>query len=359
MTPQAPHRARPTVHAAGIVGIALLVALTSLLLAPPGRAGAADTAGSDVTWTVRTASNSFGAERSSYSYSVAPGGTVSDGLVVTNRGDSALDLGVYAADGYTTEAGDLDLVVAGADSVGIGAWVTADRSAVTIEPGSSATIPFTLTVPTNATPGDYQGGIVTSLTTPDAAEGINVDRRLGVRIALRVGGDLSPSVAVEGTHVSWDGSLNPFGTGTATLTYTVRNTGNTVLSARQVASVAGPFGWLRKDAGEIAQTPDLLPGESWPVSVQVSGVAALVWLTSRVEATPIVVDASGTTTPLAPVVAGAHTWGLPWTPLVVLALVVTVLVLGPRLRRRRLAARKAGEDARVQAAVDLALARES
>ncbi len=36
-------------------------------------------------------------------------------------------------------------------------------------------VPFTVEVPENATPGDYAGGIVTSLVEPDATQGINVD----------------------------------------------------------------------------------------------------------------------------------------------------------------------------------------
>ena len=55
----------------------------------------------DVTWTVRTASNSLGADRSSYGYAINPGGTVTDAMVVANRGSTALTLTVYAADGFT------------------------------------------------------------------------------------------------------------------------------------------------------------------------------------------------------------------------------------------------------------------
>ncbi len=70
-----------------------------------------------------------------------------------------------------------------------------------IQPGKTAQVPFKVSVPENATPGDYVGGILTTLTQADQAEGINVDRRLGIRIKLRVGGELKPNLAIENLHV--------------------------------------------------------------------------------------------------------------------------------------------------------------
>lgn len=210
--------------------------------------GPARAADGDVTWTVRTAANGYGDDRSSYSYDVNPGGQVKDAMVVANHGKSPLRLALYAADGYTTETGQLDLLTKDKKSVGIGAWVRADRDSVVIKPGKTAQIPFTVTVPSNATPGDHVGGILTSLKQSADAAGINVDRRLGIRVKLRVSGALKPQLAIEDLHIDYSGTFNPFAKGDATVTYTVHNTGNATLSANQAASVTGPFGWLRTKA---------------------------------------------------------------------------------------------------------------
>ncbi|MEV8205213.1 DUF916 domain-containing protein, partial [Streptomyces sp. NPDC079189] len=170
----------------------------------------------DVTWTVRTAANGYGDDRSSFSYGVNPGGNAEDAMVVANHSKSPLELAVYAADGFTTGTGQLDLLTKDKKSVGIGAWVHADRDGVVIKPGKSAKIPFTIAVPDNATPGDYVGGILTSLRQSDEAEGINVDRRLGIRVKLRVSGELKPKLAIEDLHVGYAGSFNPFAKGDAT-----------------------------------------------------------------------------------------------------------------------------------------------
>jgi hypothetical protein len=330
--------------------MAVLVTL-GLALVPAGSAQAAD----DVTWTVRTASNGFGAERTGYNYTINPGSKVDDALVVSNHGETALELGVYAADGHTTESGQFDLVVGGAKSVSIGDWVRGGTDRITVAPGQTVDYPFTVTVPQNATPGDYAGGIVTSLAQPDEAQGINVDRRLGIKITLRVGGDLKPALAVENPHIDWNGGLNPFAGGDSTMTYTIHNTGNAVLTAQQVAGITGPFGMLPTSADKIKAPPHLLPGETWKVSVPFRDVPASVWLAATATVTPVVTDASGSTTTLEPITATATGWAVPWTLLLIVVVLVALVVVALRLRIRLRAQQKAREDARVQDAVERAL----
>ncbi|MGW2348130.1 WxL protein peptidoglycan domain-containing protein [Actinacidiphila glaucinigra] len=348
MLPSAPRRTTPFARTAVLVLLAAL-ALVGL------HAGPARAADGDVTWTVRTAANAFGDDRSSYSYSANPGGQVKDAMVVANRSTAPLRLALYASDGYTTDTGQLDLLTKDKKSVGIGAWVHADRDSVVIKPGKTAEIPFTVTVPDNATPGDYVGGILTSLKQSDEAQGINVDRRLGIRVKLRVSGALKPKLAVEDLHVDYSGPANPFGTGDATVTYTIHNTGNAMLSARQSVSAAGPFGWLRAKAGDIAAPPELLPGESWKVKVPVHGVAPAVSLTATVTLTPMLTDASGSINPLDPVEATAHGWAVPWILLLLIVLLAAAVAAAIVLRRRGRARRKQREDSRVRDAVEKAL----
>ncbi|MEU0283111.1 DUF916 domain-containing protein [Streptomyces sp. NPDC006195] len=341
----------------GVTALVRTVALPLLMaLAIAGLcAGPAQAADGDVTWTVRTAANGYGDDRSSYSYTVNPGGQVKDAMVVANRSKSPLELTVYAADGFTTDTGQLDLLTKDKKSTGIGAWARAGRDSVVIKPGTSAEVPFTVRVPGNATPGDYVGGVLTSLKQADEAEGISVDRRLGIRVKLRVSGELKPKLAVEDLHIDYTGSANPFAKGDATVTYTIHNTGNALLSARQTVSVSGPFGWLRTEAGDIAAPPELLPGESWKTKVPVHGVAPGVSVAATATLTPLLTDASGSTTSLKPVEATAHGWAVPWTLLLLIVVLLAAVVGAFILTRRTRARRKVREDARVQNAVEQAL----
>jgi hypothetical protein len=330
----------------------LAVGLIAAIAAPGVAAGPALAEEGDVTWTVRTASNSYGTDRSSYSYALNPGGTVKDAMVVANRGKKPVTLTVYAADGFTTDAGQLDVRLKGTKSTGLGAWAKPAQESVTVAAGKVAQIPFTLSIPANATPGDYVGGLLTSLTRASTTENINVDRRLGIRIKLRVGGELRPVLAVEDLKLAYHGTWNPFGEGSGTITYTIRNSGNAILSAQQAAAVTGPFGWFSSDAAAIVAAPELLPGETWAVEAPVAGITPAFRATATTTLNPLVTDLSGSTSRLDPVTAEATTWAIPWALLALIVLVAAVVVLVILLVRRQ----RAHQDARVQKAVDEALA---
>ncbi|WP_107091325.1 MULTISPECIES: WxL protein peptidoglycan domain-containing protein [unclassified Streptomyces] len=326
-----PTRPRTTTAATALLRSAVVALLAVLAVLGTG-AGPAVAADGDVSWAVRTASNDFGSGRPNYGYTVNPGGHVEDALVVVNHGTTPLRLAVYAADAFTDEAGRLDLVAEDAKSTRVGAWVRTDRPDVTVRPGGSVKVPFTLTVPHDAAPGDYMGGIVTS-----PADGDDTGRRLGIRIRLRVGGALEPKLAVRDLRVRYSGTAHPFGKGDATVTYTLHNTGNTILTARQTVSLSGPFGAMTARAGHIDDSPALLPGQTWKVTVPVRGVAPALRSTGTVTLVPLLTDASGSVAPLAGAKTTAHAWTVPWTLLLCLVALCASVAAGSvhRSRRRR------------------------
>ncbi|MFT4305676.1 MAG: DUF916 domain-containing protein [Microbacterium sp.] len=342
---------------AGIRLLCTLLAVVATLLVAPA-AHADDTDDTDVTWTVRTDSNSFGADRTNYSYTLDAGGTLHDGIVVANRGTTDLELTVYAADGFTSDDGELSLRLADEQSTGVGAWITADTTEVTVPAGGTVTVPFTVSIPDNATPGDYAGGVVTSLTDADSSSTVSVERRLGIRVNLRVGGELAPSLAVEDLSVGWNGGVNPFAGGDATVTYTLHNTGNATISAVPTEQVSGIFGWFPYTADASDTTPQLLPGESRTFSTTVTGVPALLLLLGSVSITPLVTDASGSTSPIDAVNATALGVAVPWTSLLLLLLVAAAAFGYLRNRRRRRAIDARDAEARVSEAVEKALEEE-
>jgi Bacterial protein of unknown function (DUF916) len=292
------------------------------LLAFAGTTGVA-TAQDDVTWAVRTADNEFGSARDNYGYVLDPGGQLEDGLVVVNNGTTPLDLSVYAADAFTTTAGGLDLRTRDTKPTGVGAWVHPGQDHVTVQAGQSIEVPFTLSVPEDAAAGDHMGGIVTALKQDD------VERRVGVRIQLRVGGDLKPALSVENMDVRYAS------TGDATVTYAIHNTGNAILATKQTVSIAGPFGTWRVPPVRVDDSPPLLPGESWQMSVPVHDVTAAFVLTGTVSLTPLLTDASGSTVPLPTADTTAHSSAVPWMLLGVVVVVLCGLVFVLRTRRRR------------------------
>ena len=252
-------------------------------------------------WTVTPAANSFGAGRQSFGYTVNPGGQVKDGIVVVNHG-----------------ATPLHLLINGATASGVSAWVRPERDAVTVAPGGSAEVPFVLALPKDAAPGDYVGGIVTS-----AAQD-----RVGVRIRLRVGGALKPSLTVERMRVHYSDSPNPLGKGDASVTYTIHNTGNAILTARQSVSLFGPFGRWDVHAGKLADSPPLLPGQRWKVSAPLRGVAPALRLTATVTLVPLLTDAAGSIAPLSATRTSGHAVIVPWALLAVIVVLCGLVAAG-------------------------------
>jgi len=349
-------RERTRRRALGAVLAAAVAASVTAALVLAGAAGPAFAEGADgpeVTWGVRTADGTWGEGRENYAYEVDAGETIDDAIIIANHDAVPIELDVYAADAFTTSDGQLDVAARDVRPRELGAWAVPTADRVTVQPGEAVEVPFTIVVPANATPGDHAGGILTSLATPEADNGLTVDRRLGIRIHLRVGGELAPAPAIDDLHVDYAGELNPFATGAATVTYTVRNAGNTRLSAGQHVELTGPFGMLPVAASGVADVPELLPGETWPVEVEVDGIVPAFVLTAAVALDPV----SPSETKPAPkaVEQDSSTAAVPWTMLALVLLLAAAIVVWVRLGRRRRAQRKVREDARVQEAVDRAL----
>ncbi|GAA2974958.1 WxL protein peptidoglycan domain-containing protein [Actinokineospora diospyrosa] len=319
--------------------LAAVVAAVLLVLGVPAVAAA-----QNVTWGVRPADSAMGQNRPNFAYSVAPGAELADALLVSNHEQRALTFAVYAADAFTTSSGQLDLRPAGETSTDAGAWVRFDAPTITVQAGQTVAVPFTVSVPASATPGDHSGGVVTSLRV-ESGSGVTVDRRLGARMHLRVAGTLTPKAEVQGLQVEYDGTPNPVGKGTATVSYTIANTGNTRLSATHSVRIAGLFGWFASDAA-VEPLPELLPGERVTRKLSIGALPA-----GRVSADVTVTASVPGGAPLPAVTGTAGALALPWAAAVCLLLVVCLLLAW----RARGKARAAGEQQRIKAAVAAAL----
>ncbi|MDQ0615406.1 hypothetical protein QF046_003047 [Microbacterium sp. W4I4] len=308
--------------------IPALAAIAPLLLG--GLLVPAASAASDLGWEVSTVDGEHGADRTNYEYTVEPGVQVDDSIRISNTGTDAVTIGVYPADGFTTRSGEFDLRTRESGAEAIGAWLSLETDQVSLEPGMSAEVPFRIRVPKGAG-GEYVGGIVTTDATATDA----VERREAVRVRLHVGSSFRPALTVGDVHIDY--APAPLGAGRATVTYTVRNAGDTVISAEQSIAVAGPFGIASRRAGDYQSTPQLLPGESWTMSADIDGVLPLAVLTATVSAVPLYIDAAGSTGPLRAIEQTGVGAAVPWALLGAVVIVVMLLLWWTRRRRARAA----------------------
>jgi hypothetical protein len=314
----------PTTPSRLRIAVALLLIVSSL-------GAVAATPASAAGWAVKPATTTgFGADRKDYGYTVSPGGRLQDGIQVVNPGATTVHVALGAAEGVTTPQGRLSLVRRGAKSKDVASWVHLEQNDVTVLPGTSVTVPFVITPPKDAAAGDHVGGIVTATAAGAEAAGP------GLPVRLRVSGALKPSLAAEGVRVRYTGTASPSGTGDATVTYTIRNSGNAILTARQAVSASGPLAAWERRAARVPDVPPLLPGATWKVSVPLHDVAPAFRLRATVKVVPLLTDSAGSIAPLATIEATGGGWAIPWSLLLV---VVVLVVLGGLatvgLRRRR------------------------
>ncbi|MFI6784630.1 WxL protein peptidoglycan domain-containing protein [Micromonospora sp. NPDC050276] len=318
---------------------AIATGLVLLGAAPAPPTPPAPSVTSAVTWGVAPSGAKGPNGRPAFTYKLDPGATVTDYVAVTNHSARPLTLNLYASDAFTTAQGGFDLLAGGQQPTDVGAWVRFTGGTVTIPSTSRLDIPFTLTVPNNATPGDHAGGIVASLaaTTVDAqANQVAVDHRVGARIYLRVTGELQPALTVEDLRVRHSGSLNPLAGGTLTATFTVRNSGNVRLTGQPTLAAAGPFGLGRRST-DGAALPEILPGGELTTTVRMTGVPPLFRLTVNAVVTPAAVGDQVLDPQPVVGTARASFWAVPWPQLVLLVLFALVgwALLAARRRRSR------------------------
>ncbi|HKP07740.1 MAG TPA: DUF916 domain-containing protein, partial [Microbacterium sp.] len=216
-------------------------------------------------------------------------------------------------------------------SVDAGSWVSADTTQLSVAPGAQTDVAFTVSVPADAAPGDHSAGLITSFRGGSDGGTIDVDRRLATRVSVRVSGDLAPAVEVQDASAAYVGSWNPFDPGTLVLTYRLANAGNTLLTATDGSSASGPFGAIRVTPGPML-LPEVIPGSTVDVRREIE-IAPWGWLTGSVSVHPEAIGLGAQE--LAPVTVAYSTAAVPWTLLIVFALVAGVAVAVWLVVRRR------------------------
>lgn len=301
---------------------AVLLTLVSMLLwAPPAYADG------DLSWSLAPVDNDHGTGRPNFSYVLEPGTEITDAVLVRNRSATELTLQVYAADGFTTTSGDLDLLPAGQPSVDLGSWTKPAVSELRLAPGAVQEVAFTIVVPADARPGDHPGGIVTSHTTE--AGTVQVDQRFGLRIFGRVPGELTVAGAVTDVQTTANSPWNPFAATDAHLQYAVTNAGNARTFFTYRADLSGPFGLGGRSVS--GETTEILPGSTLRPELDLPGLLPLFFLSGDLHLTPQAVDGQVGQEIVVPL----QVWSIPWGGLGLLLLVTALAVTIGVIRARR------------------------
>ncbi|MGW1982251.1 WxL protein peptidoglycan domain-containing protein [Streptomyces collinus] len=246
----------------------LLLSLLPLLLGALGVPGVLATpaqAADNGSWSVYPVASKVAA-RPYFYLSADPGQTLTDKVAVQNRTGRPLTFRLYAADAYNTARdGGFAVRTVKEHMRGVGAWAKPARSRITVPGHRTVTVPFTLRVPEGAEPGDHPGAIVALDERIDPGSGrlaLGVRRAVGARVYLRVGGPTLGALSVEHLRIGHHQPPVPgLGDSTATVSYTLRNTGNVTLDPRVRLTARGLFGRTLLDRRLTRVPSELLPGQ--------------------------------------------------------------------------------------------------
>jgi hypothetical protein len=313
------------------------VAIVAALVASAAPVAASTAEDPVVSWSLAPATPDGPDGRSWVESKASPGETVTEHLAVRNLGETTTTFILTAADGYFTDTGRFSMLQAGETSVAAGTWVSVAPD-VTVEPGATAVVPFTVTVPENATPGDHAAGIAASIvssgTTSDGTR-VGVESRVGFRVMTQVEGALAPALSVDDLSAAYSPSWNLFTPGEVAVRYTAENAGNTQLAVGETLG------------GVTTARGDLFPGETRAVAVDPAPAWPLGLVTMEVVVAASV--PSDDDLAVAPVTRTVTFWAMPWLHLATLAgaaLVVAALLLARR--RSRATVERLVEEARAE-----------
>lgn len=302
--------------------LSLLPALLALLATP---SYAADNG----SWSVYPVSSRIAA-RPYFYLSADPGQTLRDKVTVANKTGRALTFRLYAADAYNTARdGGFAVRTLKEKQRGVGAWARPARSRVTVPAHGKVTVPFTLRVPAKAEPGDHPGALVAldeRIETGGGSLAVGVRRAVAARVYLRVGGPTVPALAVEKVRLTHHQPLVPgTGTATATVSYTLHNTGNVTLNPKVRLKAEGLFGRTLLSRGLTDIPSELLPGQRVRLTEPWHGSPQLDWGDVTLTA-----SAPGTRES-----AQVSFLALPWLVAVVVGAAFAAAVVTIRVRRAR------------------------
>lgn len=308
-----------------------ILCMSGALVCGAALPAAAESADPTITWAVSPADASGPDDRSWIELETGAGQTLSEHLAVQNLSEIPVEFDIHAADGYFTDDGRFNMLPAHRESVAAGTWIEV-QDAVTVEPGATAIVPFTVSVPEDAPPGDHAAGIAASVLSVGGTEGaeLSVHSRIGVRVMTRVTGELAPALAVDDVEARYHMSWNPFEPGYITVSYTVEDNGNTRLAV--IGEVSGP-GTTRPPERE--HRIELLPGDRRTLTARIDQAWPIGLASVTIDASASVLPEGEAGTVATPDREVVHVWAMPWPQLIIAAAVSLLFLAAWRNRRKR------------------------
>jgi hypothetical protein len=131
-------------------------------------------------------------ERGLFQYTVNPGDSVEDFVLLVNNGKADVVVNLRPNDGIVTQDGTFTMAPNNVENVMVGKWIEFKENRYTIPASKSLKVPFKVSIPKDIKSGEYLGGMsVTELPKDESTATVAVQTRMANAMYIVVKGDLS------------------------------------------------------------------------------------------------------------------------------------------------------------------------
>lgn len=160
--------------------------------------------------------------KSIFIFTLNPGETAVNELLVVNNTKERKNLLIYATDSLRSSDGNFACKQFVEEKVGVGSWIKFKESEITLDSGTNKRISFTIESPKSASVGEENGCILIQEKNEVINEnsGVNLSLRTGIRVVVTIPGEQVRDIK----YVDYSAKLNDSGNLSAIVS--VKNNGN-------------------------------------------------------------------------------------------------------------------------------------
>jgi hypothetical protein len=125
--------------------------------------------------------------RSYFTYYSHPATLIQDSIHLTNSGSARGTANLYAVDATTGQTGGTTLVPRNTPQHDVSTWIRLSRQQITLNPGQSLDIPFTLRIPGHVRPGQHIGIIIAQRIDQQVSPSISGSYKTRVQVRTLTG----------------------------------------------------------------------------------------------------------------------------------------------------------------------------
>ena len=183
--------------------------------------------------------------QSYFIFDADPRKVISSRVRVTNTGNAAGTVLLYAVDATTGSTANIVYPGSTAPRHGVGSWVTLSQSRLTLSAGQSQNVLFNVIVPSSVSAGQHIGGIVAETLSPQSASSslngssvkinLNLKKLYVLPVVVRIPGRVREQLLTSG---AWFDSSSPY----QRVLINLSNAGNVMISPKGSAIIMSSSG---------------------------------------------------------------------------------------------------------------------